>query len=389
MRTPELTSLTTQLLNADRHLGTDTNVAPLIHQSVNYQARDGAHLSEMAAVMGDRYYARRGNPTSSQLAKVIADVEGAEDGLITASGMGALTVAMLAMLRAGDHVIGQVNHYIGISENLDHLLPSLGVETTRVDQRKSEEFLQAIRPNTKLIVLETPVNPLMHVTDLKAVCAIAKAHGIPTLCDSTFATPVNQRPISCGVDLVMHSATKYIGGHHDLLLGALVGRRSLIEKVWNLNLTVGAIAAPFNSWLALRGIRTLELRMRQHNANAQALAECLHEHPGVKQVFYPGLKDHPQHALAASQMTGFGGLLTFDLGSREAAEKFIKRLRLPFLASSLGGVASTLIRPASLFGEQLSPEALEKQGITPGLIRFATGIENTADLVADVAQALK
>lgn len=381
--------LSTRLLNADKEFAGDTSVSPPIHQSVNFFARDINHLHEIASPMGDRYYTRRGNPTSSRLAAVIADLEGAESGLITASGMGALSTAVLALVKAGDHVIGQINHYIGITNILQTLLPSFGVETTRVDQRSVDAFAAAIRPNTKLIILETPVNPLLHVTDLRAVCALAKSRGIATICDSTFATPVNQQSIDCGVDVVMHSVTKYIGGHHDLLAGALVGKRELIERIWDLSLTTGAIGAPFNSWLALRGIRTLELRMKQHNANAQAVAELVEKHPAVSRVFYPGLPTHPQHALAKSQMSGYGGLLTFELeGGYQAAEAFITKLQLVSFASSLGGVSSTAVQPAALFGKQLSQEALAQQGIIPGLIRFACGIENTGDLLADVKQAL-
>jgi cystathionine beta-lyase/cystathionine gamma-synthase len=383
-------SLTTRLLHADSDLADDTSVSPPLHQSVNFWARDHAHREEIAAPLGDRYYSRRGNPTSSRLVKVIAELEGAETGMMTSSGMGALSTAMLSLLKAGDHVVGQQNHYIGITNLLEKILPNYGVESTRVDQRSVDALAKAIRPNTKLIVLESPVNPMMHITDLKAVCEIAKARGIVTLCDNTFGTPINQQPIKLGVDLVMHSVTKYIGGHHDLLAGVLVGRKDLIEKIWDFSLTFGAIGAPFNSWLALRGIRTLELRVRQHNANGLAVAQFLERHPAIAQVFYPGLETHPQHALAKSQMSGFGGLLTFDLkGGYKAAEKFLLNLKLVHFASSLGGVSSVAVQPAAMFGEQLSAELLRQQGITPGMIRIALGIENTPDLLADLDSALK
>jgi len=374
---------TTRLLNADYDPADDTSVSPPLHQSVNFSARDAAHLHEIAVPLGDRYYTRRGNPTSSRLARVICELEGAQSGLITASGMGAISTAVLSLVRAGDHVIGQRNHYVGITEILDKILPSFGVETTRVDQRSVEEFASAIKPNTKLIILETPVNPLMHITDLRAVASLARRRGITTLCDSTFATPINQQPMACGCDLVMHSVTKYLGGHHDLLAGALVGTREIIERIWDRSLTLGAIGAPFNSWLALRGIRTLELRIKQHNDNGQALAQFLESHSAVGKVFYPGLPSHPQYALAKSQMSGFGGLLTFELkGGHEAAVAFISKLKWVSLASSLGGVSSVAIQPAALFGEQLSQEVIDQQGITPG-------IENTTDLLADVQQALE
>ncbi|WP_394840673.1 PLP-dependent aspartate aminotransferase family protein [Pendulispora brunnea] len=382
-------SFTTRLLNADDDGLDGLSVSPSLHQSVNYAARDDAHLREMAAPLGNEYYTRRGNPTTARLVNVIADLEGGEAGMMFASGMGAITTTLMTFLRAGDHVVGQRSHYMGTTELLDEILPSYGVETSRVDQTSVSAFEQAIRPNTKLIVLETPVNPMMHITDLRAVCELAKARGILTFCDNTFATPINQRPMELGVDIVMHSATKYIGGHHDLLAGSVTASRELVARIWDRSLVTGAIAAPFNSWLALRGIRTLELRVRQQNANGLAIARFLESHPAVRRVFYPGLTSHPQHELACAQMSGFGGLLTFDLkGGSAAASEFIAALQLASYATSLGGVSSTVMRPAVLFGDRLSPTIVEEQGITPGLIRFAAGIENTEDLVADVGQAL-
>jgi cystathionine beta-lyase/cystathionine gamma-synthase len=387
-RTPDW-SLSTLLLNADRTLEDGNSIAPPIHQSTPFRIRDTRHLEEISVPMGDRYYTRRGNPTSSRLAKVIADLEGAETGMITSSGMGAMATAVLSLVRAGDHVIGQKAHYIGTNQILDTFLSRYGIETTRVDQRMPEAFSDAIRPNTKLILLETPVNPMMYITDLPRVCKIAKQHGAITICDNTFATPINQQPISLGVDVVMHSVTKYIGGHHDLLAGALVGRKELIEEIWDGSLTLGAIGAPFNSWLALRGIRTLELRLARQNTNGQALAEMLSGHPSVERVFFPGLQDHPQHNLARSQMSGFGGLVTFEVfGGHKAAVSFLEKLILVGFHSSLGGVNSNAIRPAALFGEQLPADVVAQQGITPGLIRLAAGIENTKDLIEDVRQAL-
>lgn len=382
-------SFGTRLLTADRSLGDDTSVAPPLYLSVPYKIRDIEHLGELAQPMGDRYYTRRGNPTTSRLMKVLADLEGAETGIITSAGVGAMSTAVLSLVKTGDHVIGQSAHYIGTNHLLDTFLPNFGVQTTRVDQRSPEAFKAAIRPNTKLIIVETPVNPMMYVTDLRQVGRLAKEHGIVTICDNTFATPLNQRPIELGIDLVMHSITKYVSGHHDVLGGALLGRKDLIGKVWNGSLTLGAIAAPFNSWLALRGVRTLELRMQRHNTNGQALAEMISQHPAVKEVFYPGLPSHPQHELARSQMAGYGGLLTFELrGGGDAGITFLERLQLVTFHSSLGGITSNAIQPAALFGEQLAPEVVAQQGIKPGLIRLSAGIENTSDLVQDVKQAL-
>lgn len=388
--TAQATSITTRLLHADEGLADPCSMAPPLHQSVNHSARDADHLAEIATTMGDSYYTRRGNPTSSRLARVIADLEGAETGLVFASGMGAIATTIMALVRAGDHIVGQRSHYIGITKMLADLMPGYGVETTRVDQRDPAAFAAAIRPNTRLIVLESPVNPTMHLTDFQAVSEIARARGIPTACDSTFATPINQRPIAQGVDIVMHSVTKYIGGHHDLLAGCVVSSRAVMERIWDLSMTTGAIGAPFNSWLALRGIRTMELRVRQQNATALAVAHLLERHPAVARVYYPGLDSHPQHDLARRQMSGFGGLLTFDLkGGYQAGIDLISRMKLARNASSLGGVSTVVTQPAVLFAERLSPETLAEQGLTPGLIRLAVGIEATEDLLDDLDQALR
>ncbi len=387
--TPQTTSVTTRLLHADDGMADPYAISPPLHQTVNYSARDADHLAEISMPMGDSYYNRRGNPTSSRLARVIADLEGAETGLVFASGMGAIATTIMALVKAGDHIIGQHNHYIGITEMLTEVMPGYGVEATRVDQRDPEAFAAAIRPNTRLILLESPVNPMMHITDLKAVCDIARSRGILTACDSTFATPINQRPIELGVDIVMHSVTKYIGGHHDLLAGCVVASRAVMERIWDLSMTTGAIGAPFNSWLALRGIRTMELRVRQQNASALAAARFLESHPAVARVHYPGLESHPQHALAARQMSGFGGLLTFDLkGGHQAGLDFIGRMKLIKYAASLGGVTATATQPAVLFGGRLPAGMVAEQGLTPGLIRLAVGIEATTDLLADLEQAL-
>ena len=294
-------------------------VSPSLHQSVNYAALGEEHLREISVPLGNNYYGRRGNPTNGRLSKVIADLEGGEAGMVFASGMGAISTTLMALLGPGDHVVAQQCHYIGIGEMVDKVLPRCGVQTTHVDQRSIGDLEQAIKPNTKLIVLETPVNPLMHLTDLRAIAEIATARGVLTFCDNTFATPINQRPLELGIDIVMHSATKYIGGHHDLMAGSITASREIMERIWDLNMTLGAVAAPFNSWLALRGIRTLELRVAQHNANALAIAEFLEGHPAVERVHYPGLKSHPQHDLAKRQMSGFGGSLTFDLKGGYAA----------------------------------------------------------------------
>lgn len=383
-------SATTLLLNADRGMSDDLSVSPPLHQSSVGIATDAEHFYELAAgVMNDTFYARYGSETSSRLAKIIADLEGGEAGMMFSSGVGAISTTLMALLKNGDHIVAQNSHYMGTTELVTNVLSKFGVDFTTVDQTSVEAFDKAIKPNTALILMETPVNPTMHITDLQAVCDIAKSKEITTFCDNTFATPINQRPMEFGVDIVMHSATKYIGGHHDLLAGNLTSSREMIEKIWDMSLNMGPVCAPFNAWLALRGIRTMELRVKQQNATALAIAEYLESHAAIAKVYFPGLKSHPQHDLAAKQMSGFGGLLTFDLkGGYDAGTTFIENLEFVQNAGSLGGVFSVVIQPAVMFGGRLTPQQIEEQGISPGLIRFACGIENTTDLIADIDQAL-
>ncbi|MGY4177771.1 cystathionine beta-lyase/cystathionine gamma-synthase [Bradyrhizobium sp. USDA 4518] len=381
----------TRALHIDRNLEANHGVAPAITQSVTYYADDSSDFARKAEEpLNDQFYARHGNVTSSRIAKVIADLEGAEAGMMFASGMGAITTAVLSQVAAGDHVVAQANHYIGTTNLLTQVLPRYGVAVTQVEQSDPSAFEKALRPTTKLIMIETPVNPTMHLTDLAAVAAFGRASGAVTLCDNTFATPINQRPIALGIDIVVHSATKYIGGHHDLLAGCICSTKALLDRAWNMSMTIGALSAPMNSWLALRGVRTLALRIAQHNKNAEALARFLHAHPKVDSVHYPWLESHPQHALAKAQMTGGGGLLTFTLnGGYDAGVAFLRNCKLVQNAGSLGGVDSIAIQPAAMWAGRLPAEVIAQQGVRPGMIRFATGIEDTDDLIADVDAALE
>jgi cystathionine beta-lyase/cystathionine gamma-synthase len=268
-------------------------------------------------------------------------------------------------------------------------MPRFGVETTFVDQSDPLNFEAAIRPNTRLVVVETPSNPLATVTDLAAVAAIARSRGVVTIADNTFATPINQRPIEHGIDLVFHSATKYLGGHSDLIGGVVVGSRASIERVWEDSIALGSCASPFDGWLMLRGLRTLGLRVERHNANAGVLARFLEEHPKVERVFYAGLASHPQHDLAQRQMSGFGGVVGFELsGGYEAAERFVASVRVARRAASLGGVESLVVHPAAMWAHSYSPEQREAAGLSDGLIRFSVGLESEHDLVRDVDRAL-
>lgn len=341
------------------------------------------------APMHPAFYTRHGNPNHEQVAALVAELEGAERALMTAAGMSAVTTAVLALVSAGDHVVAQRSMYVGVTSMVLNLLPRLGVACTEVDQVDVDAFETALRSNTSLVLLESPSNPRLEVTDLAAVAGLARARGALTLADNTFATPINQRPLDLGVDLVWHSATKYMGGHADLMAGAVAGSAELIERIWDTGLITGAVLAPFNAWLLLRGLRTLSLRMERHNANGLALAQALDAHPAVRRVFYPGLPNDPGHAVAARQMTGFGGVLAFELAAGyEAADAFIDRLRYAKRAASLGGVSSVVVHPAAMWAQSLTAAQLEAAGVPPGLVRFAAGIEHPDDLVQDVVGAL-
>jgi methionine-gamma-lyase len=383
-------SIETRLIHSDRHLNATSAVVPPIFQTATFRGESGADFAQRAGeARHPEFYTRYGNPTLNQAEAVLASLEGAESALVTGSGMGAVSAAVLAVVTHGSHVVAQKSHYGGTLNLLQNLLPRFGVEATQVDQSQTSAFEKVIRPNTKLILLESPSNPLMTLTDLRAVAAVAKNRGIVTLVDNTFATPLNQRPIDMGIDLVFHSATKYLGGHSDLIAGVVMGSKERITKIWSTHVILGAALGPFDAWLMLRGLRTLALRVRQHNENALALAQALEKNPAVKAVYYPGLKSNPQHELACRQMSGFGGMLSFEVkGGYEAADRCLTRLRLPARAASLGGVESLAVHPASNFLHYMTLEEAERIGIAPGLLRISVGLEGKDDLIADFEQAL-
>lgn len=380
----------TKVIHLDRALNATSAVSPPIFQTANFRSDSAEDFAQRAGqARHPEFYTRYGNPNLSQVEAVLADLEGAESALVTASGMGAITAAVLTIVHSGAHVVAQKNHYGGTLNLLSNLLPKFGVEVTQVDQRDPNAFEGALRPNTRLVLVETPSNPTMTLTDLRAVADIARAHGVTTLMDNTFASPLNQRPIDLGIDLVFHSATKYFGGHSDLIAGALMGSKDWIDKIWNHHVMIGAALGPFDAWLLLRGIRTLPLRMRQHNENAMALAQFLESQRGVMAVHYPGLRSHPQHELAKRQMSGFGGMVAVELkGGFDAANRVLSRLQLPSRAASLGGVESLIVHPASNFLHYMTLEEAAKIGIAPGLLRISVGLEDKEDLIADFDHAL-
>lgn len=380
----------TVAVHADRDVHPSRAVAPPIYQTATFAAEDAETFARVAAQpRGHDFYTRYGNPNHAQVATVVAELEHTEAAMVTASGMAALTTAVLGLVSAGDHVIGQQATYGGTASVLMNLLPRLGVSVTQVDQTDIAAFEKALTPDTRLILVESPSNPLLRVTDLRAVADLARAHDVITMADNTFATPMNQRPAEFGVDLVWHSATKYLNGHSDVSAGVLAGPAEILDRVWDTAVLTGAVLGPFDAWLLLRGLRTLPLRMPQHNANGQALAEALEGHPAVARVHYPGLPSHPQNALASKQMSGYGGVLAVELaGGFEAADAFLGRLRYARRSASLGGVESLAVHPASMWRGMLSEDQIAASGVPLGLVRLAAGTEDTDDLVADVLAAL-
>lgn len=335
------------------------------------------------------FYGRLGNPTVDALERSLAELERGEAGLAFASGMAAISAAAFSLVGSGDHIVAPESMYSTTTNFLKHIGEAFGIETTFVDAANAEAYAAAVRPNTKIFWVESPSNPLVKITDIAEVAAIGKKAGVATVVDNTFATPFNQRPLELGADLVIHSATKYLGGHSDLTAGVIAGKRVLIEKIQHGPAKLyGGNIAPQVAWLVLRGIKTLALRMERHNANAFALANTLRENPKVKAVYYPGLEDHQNHEIAKRQMRGFGGMLGVDVGTAEAAKSLVNKLKICTFATSLGGV-ETLVQPVALMTHAtLLPEERAKAGVSEGLLRVSIGIENIDDICQDIYEAL-
>ena len=333
-------------------------------------------------------YARTQNPTRAALEANIAAIESGKAGFAFASGMAAIG-AIATMLRSGDHVVVTDNTYGGTFRFFDKVLTRYQIEFTYVDTSQPEAIEQAIRPNTRMLFIETPTNPVLRLTDLRLAADIAHAAGVRLVVDNTFASPYLQRPLELGADLVVHSTTKYLNGHSDSIGGVVVAvRDDDIEWLGFVQNAEGAILSPFDSWLVLRGTKTLAVRMAQHNSNGLAIAEYLSSHPKVRQVIYPGLASHPQHALARKQMNGFGGMVSFDAGTFDAARQVCNRVRLMALAESLGGVETLISHPASMTHASVPPERRAAIGLPDSLVRISAGIEDAADLIEDLRQAL-
>src|SRR3954468_20455029 len=334
-------------------------------------------------------YARGKNPTREALERNVAALEGARHGFAFSSGMGCLD-SLMKQFRSGDHIVCGENVYGGTFRLFDKILRHYGLEFSFVDTRDPERIEQATQPNTRAILVETPSNPMMRVTDIRAAADIAHRHSAILIVDNTFASPVFQRPFELGADIVFHSTTKYLNGHSDMVGGiALVKDDGLAERLQFILNAAGAVPGPFDAWLALRGTKTLHLRMRQHDANGRTVARWLVDKLGAESVMYVGLASHPQHELAKRQMSGFGGMISIELGTRERAAHLLKSVRLFSLAESLGGVESLISHPATMTHASVTPEFRLKLGITDGLVRLSCGVEDTEDLMADLERAFE
>ena len=382
MKLPEHAHFSTICIHAGQEPDPSTGaiITPIFQTATYVQDELGKHKGYE--------YARTQNPTRAALEQNVAAIERGKAGFAFASGMAAIG-AIATMLKAGDHVIVTDNTYGGTFRLFDKVLTRYQLEFTYVDTSRPQLIQDALRPTTRMLFVETPTNPVMRLTDLARTAEISRAAGVRFVVDNTFASPYVQRPLELGADLVVHSTTKYLNGHSDSVGGIVVATRDDdIEWLGFIQNAEGAILSPLDSWLVLRGTKTLAIRMAQHNANGLAVAEFLASHPKVREVIYPGLPSHPQHELAKRQMNGFGGMLSFDVGHFEGARRVLNRVRLMALAESLGGVETLISHPASMTHASVPPERRAAIGLSDSLVRISVGIEDAVDLIDDLRQAL-
>lgn len=351
-----------------------------IYMATSYQ------FDDVAIKRYPRYF---NTPNQEGLCKKIAALEKTEAALIFGSGMAAISTTLLAFLQQGDHVVFQQTLYGGTYNLVTKEFEKWGINYSFTESLAVESFEKAIQENTKVIFIETPSNPLLKVVDIKAIGALAKEKGIVTMIDNTFATPINQTPIDYGIDVMIHSATKYMGGHSDILAGAVAASEAHIDQIWSIAKNLGGSLSDFTVWMLERSLKTMNLRVRQQSKNALKMARYLEKHPKIAKVYYPGLKSHEDHKLAKSQMKRFGGMLSFELIDSIDAMEFQRKLQLIKSSMSLAGVESTVLSPAQTSHALLSEKERAKQGISNGLIRFSVGIEATKDIIADIEQALE
>lgn len=382
MKLPDTARFSTICIHAGQEPDASTGaiITPIFQTSTYVQEELGKHKGFE--------YARTQNPTRATLERNIAAIESGKAAYAYASGMAAIG-AITSMLKSGDHVVVTDNTYGGTFRLFDKVLTKFDVRFSYVDTSRPDLIEEAMRPETRMVFIETPTNPVLRLTDIACAAEIAHRGNARLIVDNTFASPCLQRPLELGADMVIHSTTKYLNGHSDSIGGIVIAKRDDdIEWLKFVQNSAGAILSPFDSWLVLRGTKTLAIRMAQHNINGQALAEYLAAHPRVTQVIYPGLPSHPQHELAKRQMRGFGGMLSFDVGTFEAARRVCNRVRLMALAESLGGVETLISHPATMTHASVPPERRTAIGITDSMVRISAGIEDPADLIDDLEQAL-
>lgn len=373
---------------ADPHFG---SVVPPIYPSSTYVFPDSAEGARRFAGEEGMVYSRWTNPTVQSLEQRIAAIEGAEACIATCSGMSAITLPFLHMLKKGDHVLSHNVLYGATFGFIDKVLPKFGIESDCIDFKDLAAVEKHIRPETKIIYFETPTNPMMELVDMKAIAKIAKKHKIITIVDATFGPAVMQKPFDAGIDIAIHSLTKYMGGHSDLIAGAILGPKKLLKEMMGSFTIYGPTLSPFAAYLVMRGITTMELRIKQINRNAQKVADFLEKHPKIEKVYYPGLASHPQHELAKKQMPGgYGAVVSFEVkGGFKAAAQMANTIKVFSLAVSLGGVESLIQHPASMTHSKMSEKELLKSGIRPALIRISVGIEDSEDQLDALAEALE
>jgi cystathionine beta-lyase/cystathionine gamma-synthase len=358
-----------------------------IYQTSTFEVTD--MREQVRATPTDQFYTRYGNPTHTVAENAIAALEGTDAALLFSSGMAAITTSILSLVKAGDHIVAQRDIYGGVTKFLSQWLPKLGIETTFVDTNDIEQHERAIRRNTKLVHIESPTNPTVRVVDLEKIAALARKHNLISTIDSTFATPINCRPAEWGIDLVLHSGTKYFGGHSDLICGIAAGRHDVIEQIHHTRTTLGCCMDPHAAFLLLRGIKTLAVRVERQNQSALRIAEFLYQHPQITRVHYPLLKQHPDYAIAKKQMVGAGGVLSVEVeGSGADACRVAEALSLFTLAPSLGGVDSLVTIPVLTSHAMIAPDLRKKMGVTEQMIRLSVGIEHVDDLIADLEKGL-
>ncbi len=374
----------------DRARYADSITTPIV-QTSTFVFKDSKEIEAYTKHGKARFeYGRYGNPTDQVAERRLAELDGAEDCVVFSSGMSAITTTILALVRSGDNIVITDDAYKKTLEFCSSYLQRFGVSCTIVPFGDYEAFERAIQPNTRFVFSESPTNPYLNIFDLRRLVAIARKHKVLTLIDSTFSTPMNQRPLEWGVDLVMHSCTKYLAGHNDILAGAVLGSNKLLEEIRALHKAIGGVIDPHCCYLLLRGLKTFPIRMKRHNESGMAIAGFLEAHPCVRRVYYPGLESHPHHAIAKEQMTGYGGVVSFDIkGGLPEAKRFLDALKLCYIAPSLGGVETLITHPAIVSYYDYSRKNRYALGITDSLFRLAVGVEDVEDIIADLDQALR